>query len=159
MSLFCLCVVDNIDRRRIGEKNEMPFNKEIGILERKYKIGINYSVDWLEPIMMHFKEHSILLSISDSPMSSNCELFLLPDGWFVNGFTNEIRFKERMIVLQEISALFPIDQFDVNLYLAQSGTCCEDYTYIELKSSQLADYLTDTIGKQGIDMGIHIHVI
>ena len=155
MSLFCLCVVENI-----RTKNEIVFyTQQIEIRAKHYKRGIKFFVDWSEPLMSHIQKDALVINILDCPEADNCELFLLPDGWYSNGQTNTLTLRERMKFLQNISKVFINGEYKVDLYLGQSGTDQEDFFDVTLKSNDLVDYLTKTVGINGVDDGLHINVI
>lgn len=154
MSLFCLCVIDNI------EKSEVPFyTKQIDALAKYHNRGVKYSVDWDEPVFLQIKNYSLLINILDSPKATNCEMLLLPDGWLHNGQTNNSYFSERMKFLQDISDIFINVNCSINFYLAESGTDTEDYLNIFLKNNTLSDYLTKTVGIHGVKDGLQISII
>ena len=154
MSLLCLCVIENIDKN-----DEILYSQQIEKISKLYGYGIKYGVDWIEPIASQIKCDSLIISITDCPTSNNCELFLLPDGWYANGQTNPLIFKERMIFLQEIASIFSTPKHTVNFYLAESGTDSKEYSETYLKSNELVCYLTNTVGVYGINTGVHIIII
>lgn len=156
MSLICLCVVENI-----RNNSEIVFYKQqTEALAKLHKRGIKFSVDWPEPIMSCIQKDSFIISIVDCPESDNCELFLMPDGWCCNGRTNKLAFRERMKFLQDISAIFINREYSVDLYMGLSGNDPEDYFNVALKNNDLVDYLTRTVGVDGIDLdSVHISVI
>lgn len=156
MSLICLCVVENIRKN-----SEIVFYKQqLETVAKHHKRGVKFSVDWSEPIISHIQKDSFIINITDCPESDNCELFLLPDGWYVNGYTNKLPFRERMKFLQDISNIFNSNNYNADLYLGLSGTEPEDFLSITLKNNNLVDYLSDTVGVNGIDFdGVRIKVV
>ncbi len=152
MSLFCLCVVEDIK-----ETDEIVlYTQQIEVLARCYKIGVKFCVDWSEPIISHIKKGSLIINILDSPESDNCELFLLPDGWSINGQTNMVSFIERMKFLQDISTVFNNRNYPIDLYLGESGTNFDEFLTISLNSKSLPEYLSKTVGTYGVEAGVHI---
>lgn len=155
MSSFCICVVEDIKR-----DNELVFYmQQLEILAQNHKRGIKFFIDWPEPIISRIQENSLIINILDCPESNNCELFLQPDGWYSNGRTDKLAFRERMHFLQDIAKFFIYRKHSVDLYIGQSGADPEDFFDITLKSNDLADFLTKTVGVVGVDDGVHIGVI
>ena len=154
MSLFCLCVIENV---KDNEKNF--FVQQIEMLAKYHKRGVKFLVNWNEPIISNIKKDSLIINVLDCPKSDNCELFLLPDGWYSNGQTEKLSFKERIKLLQDITNVFINRKYRVDFYFGQSGTQPEDFLNIALETDDLADYLTKTIGINGVDDGLHIRII
>ncbi|MBQ7603801.1 MAG: hypothetical protein IJU75_02490 [Clostridia bacterium] len=154
MSLFCFFAISSI-----SEDNKVLLNNPY--LEKNaqfYHIELNTSVGWSEPILTCVDKKSVLLNISDEN-TTNCELFLLPDGWYYNGKTNNIRFRDRMFLLQTISSFFTALKKDTNLYIGESGTNAEDYLTISLHYEMVADFLNSTIGQHGVMGGLHVIIL
>lgn len=155
MSLICLSVVEDIRKH-----SEIVFyTQQIETLAKQHERGIKFFVDWSEPLISHIQKDSFVINILDCPESDNCELFLLPDGWYSNGRTDNLAFRERMKFLQDISSVFIDRKYNVELYLGQSGTHPEDFFNVTLKNNDLVDYLAKTVGVDGVDSGVHISVI
>lgn len=155
MSLICLYIVGDI--RNNSEK--VFFIQQIKALAKYNNRGIKFFVDWSEPLISRIQRDSLVINILDSPESDNCELFLLPNGWYSNGHTNKLAFDERMKFLQEISNIFIDKRYAIELYLAQSGTHPDDFFDVTLQNHELIDYLTKTVGVDGVDDGFHINII
>ena len=154
MSLFCLCVVEGII-----EKNKTVFYaQQIETLAKYYKCGITFTINWTEPLALHIEKDALIINILDSPETDNCELFLLPDGWYCNGETNQLSFKERMRFLQDICNVFINENYCIDLYFGQSGTEPREFFNVTLKNNELVEYLTKTVGTYGVDDGILISV-
>lgn len=155
MSSFCLCVCENIT----NECEKKIFVQEIKMIAQYYKRGIKFSLDWPEPIISCVQKDSLVVNILDSPESNNCELFLLPDGWYSNGKTDKIAFRERMRFLRDVSNVFIEKNYIVSIYLGQSGTLPEEFSNCVLKINNFIDFLMNTVGFNGVDDGIHINII
>ncbi len=154
MSLICLCITD------VSDKSEVVFYRQrLEALANYHKCGILFSVDWPEPIVTHNNKDSFIINIVDCPASENCELFLLPDGWYYNGCTNSLTFKERMSFLQDIASILIEGRHHIDFYLGQSGTAPEEFVDITLQCQDLIEYLSQTIGIDGADNGVHISII
>lgn len=152
MSSVCLCVIDNIK-----EKSDKLFcSKQIEELAKYYQCGIKCGVDWLEPFVSHIKKDSFVINIVDYPKCDNCEMFLLPDGWYNNGQSNKLPFIERIKLLQDISRFLLKKNNPVSFYIAQSGTSFDEFSHITLEINNLTDYLAKTIGTYGLEDGVHI---
>lgn len=155
MSLFCLCIVNDVIK-----KNDIIFySRCLKSLAGHHKRGIKFFVDWSEPIISHIPKDSFVINIVDSPKSDNCEMFLLPDGWYHNGYTNSLAFKERMKFLQDISDIFINGNHSVEFYLGLSGTRPEEFFDVTLKKGNLTDYLNETVGVDGAEDGLHISIV
>ena len=157
MSLFCLCIVGNIKK----ESELLIYTKKVEQLAKHHSFGVKFSVDWTEPILsvLNVNSNSLVINVLDCPESDNCELFLLPDGWYVNGKTNKKSFRNRMKFLQDITNIFADNSHSVCFYLGQSGTHIEEFYDITIRSNTLVDYLIETIGTNGIDDGVCINII
>lgn len=155
MSLFCLCVVESIR----GNSEFASYMQQIESLAMRHNHGVKFFVDWYEPIVFRIPEEAFLVNILDNPKSDNCELLFLPDGWYNNGETSSLAFRERMNFLLDVTNTFINRKYRVDIYLGQSGTLPEEYSDIILTNKDLVDYLTKTIGVSGINDGVHIGVI
>lgn len=154
MSLFCLCIVHNV------KKNEKNFyTQQIETIAKHYNCGVKFSVDWREPIFSYIQKDSLVINVLDNPQADNCELFLLPDGWYFNGQAAKITFRERIKLLQDIANFFIDRKYGIDFYLGQSGTQIDDFLKVALKANDLTDYLTKTIGINGIEDGLYIGII
>lgn len=154
MSLFCLCVVEGAWKK----SEKLLYEQKIQSIANHYNRGVKFFVDWLEPIMSTVPKESFVINILDSAESENCELFLLPDGWYCNGETNYLSFKERMSFLQDICNVFINDNYCINLYFGQSGTDPSEFFDVKLITKDLVEFLTKTVGTYGVDDGILISV-
>ena len=154
MSLLCFCVIENYKR-----SNDPLLDKEVRSISERYNRGIKFGVDWAEPIASSIENHSLIISINDTPESDNCELFLLPDGWHFNLQTNAIPFRERMTFLKDLASVLVSRGYHIHLYIAESGTDLNDYINVSLRYEELIDYLSQTIGKDGVRDGIHVDII
>lgn len=155
MSLICLCVVETIKMKLETEF----YTQYLDMLAKQHKRGIKFCVDWSEPLLSSIQKDSFVVNVVDNPQADNCEMFLLPDGWYSNGNTNKVEFRERMKFLQELSGFFISRKHNVELYLGQSGTNLEDFFDVTLKINDLVDYLLKTVGVDGADDGVHISVV
>lgn len=154
MSLICLCIAD------IKEKEEIVFySQSLTKLADYYKRGIEFSVDWSEPIVDYVKDNYFIINLLDYPNSNNCEMLLLPDGWYHNGYTNDLVFKERMRFLQDIANMLIEGNYRVEFYIGCSGMKTEEFLDVEVKCQHLIDYLEETVGSEGAEEGIHIIVV
>lgn len=154
MSSFCLCVVEGI-----REKDKtVSYVQQIEILAKYYNRGITFTIDWTEPLASHIEKDALIINILDSPETDNCEVFLLPDGWYCNGETNYLSFRERMRFLQDICNIFINENYCIDLYIGQSGTNPSDFLEVTLKNNDLVEYLTKTVGTYGVEDGILISV-
>lgn len=155
MSLICLCIVEDI-----RNNNDILFyTRQLETIAKNHNRGIKFFVDWSEPVISFIQKDSFIINILDCPTSNNCELFLLPDGWYSNGQADEVAFRERMTFLQEVTSVFISRGHGVELYLGQSGTHPEDFFDVTLNNNDLSGYLAKTIGVDGIDDGVHISII
>lgn len=154
MSLMCLCIIENI----LDHNDRLYFIQQLEVLAKHHNRGIKFFIDWDEPFISHIQEDAFIINVLDSPESNNCERFLLPDGWSFNGISEKVSFRERTKFLQEICSIINSRKYSVELYLGESGTCPEDFIDITLKNNKLVEYLTNTIGMNGVDNVVHISV-
>ena len=152
MSSICLCVTEGKD------KNETLFYRLANIVKAHGR-GVVFSIDWSEPIVDMLKDKYIVASISDCPNLSNCEMLLLPDGEYYNGYTNRLMFRERMKVLQDIADLLIECNRCVEFYIGHSGTNPDEFSDVIVKRSNLTEYLTTTVGKEGTEDARHIVIV
>lgn len=154
MSLFCFCVVENI------KKIEMvSYSQQLKALAKQHNRGIKFQIDWAEPILSSVKKDAFVINITDSPESDNCELFLMPDGWYCNGKTNELSFSERMKFLQDISSVFIDRGYGIEIYFGLSGMQPYEFLNVKLRNKDLVYYLAKTVGVNGAEEGAHISII
>lgn len=151
MSSICLFAAKGIT----AEKKK-KYIHDIQKLVIDYKRGVKFFIAWSESMVLDIQKDSFIVNIVDSPKSDNCEMFLLPDGWFCNGKTAQLPFKSRMRLLEKIALLFEENVDDVELYIGQSGSQPEELLNVVIKGHELADYLSKTIGIYGADEGLHI---
>lgn len=154
MSLICLGVVESLTS--ISEK--AYYSKKLETIAKHHKRGIRFTIDWSEPIISHIQDDAFVISILDCPETDNCELFLLPDGWYYNGKADHLAFYDRMKLLQDISDMFIYDKYSIEWYFGLSGILPEEFPTVVLKVECLTDYLTQTIGIDGADAGLHIRI-
>ena len=153
MSAICLCVVDHV------EHNEKKlYAQQLEALAKQYNRKLRFSVDWVEPLTQEISRDSYVVNVFDDPQSDNCEMLLLPDGWWHNGKTNNLTFEERMAFLYDLCRTFTDNKYYVDLYLLQSGMESADCINITLDICDLKDYLIKTVGIVGVDCGWHIRV-
>lgn len=152
MSSFCLCVTN------IQEKMKMFYEQRLCNIAQHHKRGIVFSIDWFEPTVSLRGKNSFFANLLDSPVSDNCEMLLLPDGWYYNGSTNVLGFRRRMEFLQDIANELVAENGFVEFYIGCSGTELQEYRSILIKNENLIDCLEMLFGVSGIDEGIHIVV-
>ena len=121
MSKICLLVISSLG----ADLNQLKTIIEQQVVKSGY--GVFFSVDYYEPAIEHYKESSLICSISDSAEFDNCEKFLLADNCYINGIRSEVPFYDRMKWLTNI-----IDQIiclpaRVELFIGESGTSYEDF--------------------------------
>ncbi len=154
MSLFCFFAISSI-----SEDNKLLLNNPyLEKIAQFYHIELNTSVGWSEPILTCIDKKSVLLNISDEN-TTNCELFLLPDGWYYNGKTNNIRFRHRMFLLQTISSFFICFKKGTSLYIGESGTNVDEFLTTSIRYELMTDFLDSTIGKNGVVGGLHVEIL
>ena len=153
MSTICLCIVDHV-----GYNEKKLYAQQLETLAKLHNRKVKFSVDWVEPLTQKMPRDSFVVSVFDDPLSDNCEMLLLPDGWWHNGKTNNLTFQERMTFLYDLCRTFTDNKYYVDLYLCQSGMEPEDCINVALNIFDLKDYLSKTVGIVGVDCGWHIRV-
>lgn len=155
MSLFCFCIIEDFTK-----KDDIIFyQQEIKTLAKIHGIGAKFSVDWSEPVLLSVNKNALVVNIVDLPQLNNCEMFLLPEGWKKNGISNIIPFRERMMFFQDFCQVFVDTKAKIDFYFGESGTDLDDFSHISLKSSELTNYLTRSVGASGLVDGIHLSVV
>lgn len=153
MSSFCILYVSKLD----NAKKEFYIN-QIQVLAKEYKRGVKFYINWCEPGLPIYENDMLIVNVLDSQTSDNCEMFLLPDGWYSNGVSAKSLFRDRVKFLEDTLFLFICNGDPVELYIGQSGIQPEEFLTITLRWNEVADYLTKTIGINGTDDGMHITV-
>lgn len=153
MSLICLCVTDNIE-----EKETMFYKESLTKLVNCYECGVVFSINWTEPIVEYLKDVGFVFGLVDYWGSNNCEMLLLPDGWYHNGYTNDVVFKERIQLLADVANMLLERGHRVEFYIGCSGMEPEDFFDSEIKCSYFIEFLEKTIGTEGAEIGLHITV-
>ncbi len=125
----------------------------------RYERSMSNHIDWEEPILLNMKDDDFVININDSSESPNCEMLLLPDGWYVNGRTNNIPFRNRVRFLEELAEAIIETDHAVSFYLGLSGTVFDEFENCEVEQSKLGEFLTQLVGKTGVDTGFHIRIV
>lgn len=154
MSNFCFCVIDKI----IECKEKKHIFKKIENLAQKYDCAISDYIDWPEPAISAINRESYIISLNDS-QKENCELFLLPDGWYSNNKTNTQSFIQRVKFFENVSEMIMKDGYTISFYIAQSGTNIDEFKNYVISQSDIARFLVESIGKHGVDTGFHIQIV
>lgn len=155
MSLICLCLVTS---NNVSEKS-LSYVEELDALVKNYDVNYTIGIDWEEPASSYFPEKSFVISITDGLDEDNCEKFLLPDGWLINGKTNNTSFSQRMRLLEEISSFLKEKECVIEWFIGQSGTLFREYADVSIDCNALAEYLTGTAGVEGFDNSVHVRVL
>ena len=122
-------------------------------------IGVSFNIDWNEPIWDECDENMLFFSICDSSISANCEMLLLPDGWFYNGKMSSIPFADRMIFLQAIAAAVLNMGYSIEYYVGISGTLIEEYCESSVPLHNVADFITNNLYSYTDYVTHSLHVI
>ena len=154
MSNFCFCVIENI----IEAKERKRVFKKIEKLAQKYDCAICDLINWQEPVVSAINQDSYIISINDSKKEDICELFLLPDGWYYNNKTNIQSFFQRARFFEDIAEMIMIDGYDISFYIAQSGTTTDEFENYVISQSDIVLLLSESIGNNGVDTGLHIQI-
>ena len=153
MSLICIGMVDSIPA--CVSLSVQRRQREIA---RKNGIGIFFSIDWEEPIVIKF-EHNYLFSLTDDELRDNCERLLLPDGWEYNYEINDIPFRVRAEFIRQIVEPLTSFNYTVDLFLGTSGDEIDDFIPIIVSEPDLAQVLADTWGESGEDNSYHYLIV
>ena len=149
---MCICAI------KIKEDKFSSHYLNLQKIANKYCRGISFRADWSDPLIDSLKSTYHIISFSDSPTSNDCELFMLPDGWFFNGNTNFEPFAERIKCLKDIIDYLTNNGFFVDIYIGWSGLDRKDFYDIKIKPHNLVSCLTSTIGQHGSEFGLHISI-
>ena len=154
MSLICLCITDVIE-----EKEKFFYMELLEQLASGYGCGVEFCFNWSEPIVENLKGEKYVFGLVDNRNSYNCEMLLLPDGWYYNGYTNDVRFRERMKLLADIAETLLGDGHCVEFYIGCSGMELEEAFDLEGKYCYFCDLLEKTVGTEGAEKGWHFIVL
>lgn len=127
-------------------------------IAQSYNSVINFDINWSEPIMASLPISSCAFSVEDGNGSGNCEMLLLPEGWFVNGKTNNSSTIERMEFIQRIAENVIAEGIPIEFYIGTSGDLPEDYYSQSVDRHQLANFLASHIEKINSMESLHIIV-
>ena len=89
----------------------------------------------------------MIVNLLDDIACDNCEMLLLPDGWFFASKTNKLSFKQRMEFLHDIAALLLASNHSVEFYIGSSGTNPDEFLEISVKQAGFIDALALLIGE------------
>lgn len=132
---------------------------EISRIVNKYGYSVFWGIDWVEPIITTLPSTVLLCNIADTSESNNCEMLLLPDGWYFNGRANTIPARTRMQVLEDV-AEYVIDQgYPIEFFLGDSGTLANEYKHVHIDCHQLSDFLCNRLEEIDMDFSLRVTIM
>ena len=113
------------------------------LLQKTYGLGVCFDTPANEPFLQDYACPDLLFTISDTEETENCELFLLPDGWTINGAENPVPFVQRMKVLQQFAySLSNICEW-MEILVGDSGMDLDDFVLSEVKTKDVLNVMVD----------------
>ena len=120
--------------------------------------GVSFSIDWEEPLLAHYSDAHVIADFRDSPTESNCEMLIIPDHWRYHDQRNELPFRQRMALFQEIAEWADAQGYPIEFFIGNSGTDWDEFETVVIPTKRLTELLMKTVGKSGSDADIHIIV-
>jgi hypothetical protein len=125
-------------------------------IAKKHDRNICFEIGWSEPVIHSLPAASFVFSLEDNALNENCEMLLLPDGWYYNGKTNNVAIAERMMFIQEISKSMLLSGFPMEFFIGTSGELPEDYETKVVECHHLASFLAKHIEIINSTSSLHI---
>lgn len=154
MSLICLCVTDINDQEEV-----LIYQDRLLGITKRHSRGVTFSIDWCEPIVETLKEGTMIINLVDSMDSDNCEMLLLPDGWYYGAHTNKFSFKQRMKFLYDVADVLLMDGHKAEFYIGLSGTNPDEFVEKTVRQDNFIDVLALTIGQAETDETQDYHIV
>ena len=153
MSAICFCITEIKDPVQIKRYQDKIIN-----IANIYGRGVSFSIDWEEPLLERYADAYIIADFHDSPTESNCEMLIMPDHWQYNNKRNELSFRQRMALFQDVAAWATVQGYSMEFFIGNSGTNWNEFETIIVPAKHLTNVLIETVGESGSDADIHIVV-
>ena len=124
----------------------------------KYGYHAFFEHEYQEPLLDEY-DSPFVISIADAPKHDNCEMLLLPDGYYYNGRTNTNSFVERMAVLRDVVIFLRSVGQSVELFLGTSGTAYDEFVEFHTSAEDIAQMLEKYYCPPGQWMESDVHII
>lgn len=154
MSMICLGAI-----YMPSQNGGQSLMREISRIIHKHGYCVFWGIDWIEPIITTLPSTVILCNIVDNIECNNCEMLLLPDGWFFNGRFNIIPARERMQVLEELAAYVIGQGHQVEFFLGNSGTLPNEYRHMHVAYYELSDFLWKQLKEINADSAMRVTIM
>ena len=131
-----ICVLLGFDPQKSHNKIEDYFKLQT----REYGIGL--FVGKTNIVDNYVKDNTFVCSFADDNEYDNCEMLLLPDNCYHNGYTNLIPFRARMIGLSRIIE-GSLDYFSrIELFVGDVGaSMIEEFEPCSISVKQFAEFM------------------
>lgn len=147
MSKICLALITN----KSPEEEIRVRIKEI-VNHAGYEVFFYDRME--EPIIDEYL-NSFIISFADSKKHDNCEMLLLPDGWYHNGITSSTPFISRVRIIESAIKELILQGCHVDLFIGDSGTLYEEFSHYKCNINEFS-HMISTKFANGIDIDLHI---
>lgn len=154
MSMICIGCIN-----AQSQECHRNLKSNISRLVHAHGYSVCWGIDWIEPIIETLPETTVLFSLTDGIEDDNCEMLLLPDGWFFNGRSNIISARERMQVLEELATYVIGQGHQVEFFLGNSGTLPDEYRHMHVAYYELSDFLWKQLEEINADSAMRVAVM
>lgn len=153
MSRICIGICEDIT---VAESE--VFQHNIERIVASYGYGVFFSLQYIEPLLLHYSDSIFLFSLADSFVYDNCERFLLADIDLYNGEKSRTPFRTKMLVIYEIALLFYKKHHTIEFFIGNSGEDYNDYITYNIQPDKLLDLLDILNLNTSMQPSIHIIV-
>ena len=150
MSKICLALITN----KSPEKEVIARIKSI-VNRVGYEV---FFYDRMEEPIIDAYRNSYIISFADSKNHDNCEMLLLPNGWYYNGITNSLTFIFRMGVIKRVINELIGQGCHVEFFVGDSGTLYDEFCHYECNINEFSQLIA-TKYADGIDIDLHISFV
>lgn len=154
MSTVCIGVAT-----KLQPDNVAKCYQDLKAIADKHACGVFFEIEYQEPFLEHFREASIVFSLSDSFVYDNCEMLMLPDGCFINGRSNPISFKTRMKIILDMAVYLKSYSCCLDFFLGHSGEPIEAYITYMVHQHNMLDVLELFNSDKSPHINMHISVL
>lgn len=134
------------------------YPRELIDIAKTHNRGIRFDIDWEEPFLHNLDKDMLCFSLSDSQSNDNADVLFLPDGWYINGETNDTPFVERMKFLCDVAKASLYAYERMGFFIGTSGTLYNEFYQSTVSLDNLLSLLTNSIGMLGDEIALHVQV-
>ena len=137
MSKIVVIFLYNVDKPAEAVSIIHSIGKEFGI-------GVHFNAPNNEPFLKECACPDLLFTISDDERTDNCEHFVLPDGWTINGAENPVPFVQRMRILRQIAYSLNTLCEQVEILVGESGMDLDDFVLYEVMAKDIPNVMASS---------------